>query len=84
MTVPQITNAYEHFLEYLASKVSPKDVLAFQAPKDEQERLQLLTEKNKTDELSPTEAIELEELLAFNRFMSLLKTKAYIALKQSE
>jgi hypothetical protein len=84
MAVPQVANAYEQFLEYLASKVSPADILAFQASDDEQKRLRILTEKNKAGDLSADEAQELEELLAFNRFMTLLKTKAYISLKQNE
>lgn len=84
MAVPQVATAYEQFLEYLASKVRPADILAFQASDAEQERLRVLTELNKTGELSTNEAHELEDLLSFNRFMTVLKTKAYIALKQSE
>ena len=78
------STAYDQFLEYLAQKVTPDDILAFQAPQEQQERLNELTEKNKSDTLTPEERTELDEMLAFNRLITLLKTRAYIALKQNE
>jgi hypothetical protein len=76
------SSVYDRFLGYLAEKVTPSDILSFQASDKDQERLSELTEKNKSDALSPEEAAELDELLAFNRLMTLLKVKAYAALKQ--
>ena len=76
------STAYDQFLEYLAQKVTPDDILAFQAPQEQQERLNELTEKNKSDTLTPEERTELDEILAFNRLMTLLKTRAYIVSKQ--
>jgi hypothetical protein len=75
------TSAYDQFLEYLAAKVSPEDILSFQDSAQEQGRLEELTEKNKADTLTPAERNELDEILAFNRLMTFLKTKAYAALK---
>jgi hypothetical protein len=72
-------NAYDQFLEYLATKVTPADILAFQASPQEQERLNILTEKNKSSVLTADESAELDEMLAFNRLMTLLKTRAYVA-----
>ena len=47
MALNKTSTAYDQFLEYLASKVTPTDILAFQASPEEQERLNALTEKNK-------------------------------------
>ena len=82
MALNKTSTAYDQFLEYLASKVTPTDILAFQASPEEQERLNALTEKNKQGAITPDESAELDDMLAFNRLMTLLKTKAYIALKQ--
>lgn len=84
MALVNTSSAYDQFLEYLAEKVSPADILAFKAPEKDQQRLDTLTEKNKTDTLTSDESAELEDLLAFNRVMTLLKTRAYVALKQNE
>jgi hypothetical protein len=75
------TSAYDQFLEYLAAKVSPEDILNFHASAKEQARLEELTEKNKSDTLTLSERNELDEMLAFNRLMTLLKTRAYAALR---
>jgi hypothetical protein len=76
------STAYDQFLEYLAQKVTLADILAFQAPQEQQERLNELTEKNKSDTLTPQEHTELDEMLAFNRLITLLKTRAYALIKQ--
>jgi hypothetical protein len=82
MALFKTSTAYDQFLEYLATKVTPADILAFQAAPQDQERLNALTEKNKTGVLTPDESAELDEMLAFNRLMTLLKTRAYVAIKQ--
>lgn len=76
------TNVYDQFIEYLAQHVSPDEILAFKASDKEQARLEELTEKNKAGTLTTDEATELEQMLDFNRLMTLLKTRAYVALKQ--
>lgn len=82
MALVRASSAYDQFLEYLAGKVTAEDILAFQAPEEAQERLDQLTQKNKAGTLTSVEAAELDEMLAFNRLMTLLKTKAYVALRQ--
>jgi hypothetical protein len=81
MALNKTSTAYDQFLEYLASKVTPADILDFQASPEEQKRLNVLTEKNKTGVIMPDESAELNEILAFNRLMTLLKTRAYIIQK---
>lgn len=76
------SSVYDRFLEYLAEKVSLADILAFQAPEKDQDRLNELTEKNKAETLTPGERVELDDMLAFNRLMTLLKVRAYTALKE--
>lgn len=83
MAFIKTSDAYDQFLEYLAAKVTPADILAFKAPEADQRKLDDLTEKNKAGTLTSDERAELEEMLAFDSLMTLLKTKAYVALKQN-
>ncbi len=81
MAFLKTSSAYDQFLGYLAEKVSPEDILAFHASPEDQERLNDLTDKNKAGTLTSAERDELENMLSFNRLMTLLKTRAYVALK---
>lgn len=82
MATMDIVSAYDEFLEYLAQKASPDEIIAFRASPTAQRRADELTELNKTGTLSDTEKIELEQMLHFNRLVSRLKAKAVRALNQ--
>lgn len=76
-----ILTVYDEFLEYLAQRAAPEEILAFKASEAAQRRADTLTERNKAGELSPDEALELEQMLRFNRLVVLLKAKAMKSLQ---
>ena len=81
MAVLDVVSVYDEFLEYLASKATPEEILAFRASEMAQQRADELTERNKAGTLTTEEAVELEQMLRFNRLVTMLKTKAVKALK---
>ena len=81
MTVVDIVSVYDEFLEYLAQKASPEEILAFKANDEAQRRADMLTEANKEGRLTAQEALELEQMLRFNRLVSKLKAKAINSIK---
>jgi len=78
-----IVSVYDEFLEYLAMKATPEEILAFRASEAAQQRADELTERNKAGMLTAQESAELEQMLHFNRLVSMLKSRAIKALKQS-
>jgi hypothetical protein len=77
-----ISTIYDELLDYLASKASPEDVLAFQASEEAEQRASYLSDKNNAGALTPEEEAELEQLLDFDRKVSLLKAQAALTLKR--
>lgn len=73
--VLQDLNIYDELAELLASMDSDK-VLRFHASKPAQQRLEILLEKNKADELTPLEAQELEKYMAVEHIVRLAKARA--------
>lgn len=81
MAIPQFMSVYDEFLDYLVSKASAEEILAFKASEVAQERADYLTEQNKSDRLTPDERVELEQLMEFDSLVSVLKAKALESLK---
>ena len=78
-----IVSVYDEFLEYLAQRATPEEILAFKASEDAQKRAEELTERNKAGTLTLAEATELDQMLRFNRLVVMLKAKAVNAHKKS-
>ncbi len=76
MAAMDIVSVYDEFLEYLAQKALPEEVLAFKASPSAQLRADELTERNKAGTLTEQEKLELDQMLHFNRLISRLKAKA--------
>jgi uncharacterized protein YciU (UPF0263 family) len=76
MATMDIVSVYDEFLEYLAQKADPQEVLAFKASSTAQRRADELTERNKDGTLTEQEKLELDQMLHFNRLVSRLKAKA--------
>ena len=83
MSTIDIVSVYDEFLEYLAQQATPEQILAFKASEAAQQRADELTERNKTGNLTAEERTELEQMLRFNRLVSMLKARAFKALKTS-
>jgi len=60
--------------------MTPAEILAFAPTEEQQRRADELTIRNKEGKLSTEEAEELKQMLAFNRWVILLKVKAYKSL----
>ncbi len=71
-----IVSVYDEFLEYLAQRATPEEILAFKASDAAQRRAEELTEHNKAGTLTPEEEVELDQMRRFNRLVSMLKAKA--------
>lgn len=59
------------------TKMTPEEILAFQPTKEEQQRADELTARNKEGKLTSEEAAELEQMLKFNLFIARLKAKSF-------
>ncbi len=81
MTTVDIVSVYDEFLEYLAQKASPEEVLDFKASATAQNRADELTEHSKAALITEEEKLELEEMLRINQLVSVMKAKAARELK---
>jgi hypothetical protein len=75
--------AFDAFLDYLVEKATPQEILAFSVSEEEQERATELLERQNAGQLTSEEKIELDRMLEFDRWVSLLKAKALAALKRA-
>ncbi len=67
---------YDEFLDYLIEKATPQEILAFRASPEAQATAQDLIERNNAGTLTPDETRVLNQMLEFERMMSVLKAKA--------
>lgn len=74
--------AYDRFLDRILESMSPEQILAFEASEEEQAYAQDLIERNNAGTLTPEESAQLDQMLQFERMMSVLKAKALRALKK--
>lgn len=82
MAINVVPPALHELVEYLAQTATPEQVLAFKVSATLQQRAEILTERNKAGELTPEEAVELEQMLETELLISRLKAKAAKALHQ--
>lgn len=82
MATVHLLPLYVEFLSYLVEKASPAEILAFQPSEDAQEYAWELLERNNEGTLTEEEKYRLEQMLQFERMMSVLKAKALAAQKQ--
>ena len=74
---PPLSNeVYRYILAFLATSPSPQAILDFRLTPAMQERASELLEKNRSDQLTPTESAELDEYVHINDLVSLLKARA--------
>jgi hypothetical protein len=73
--------AFDAFLDYLVEKATPQEILAFSVSEEEQERAGELLERQNAGKLTPDEKMELDRMLEFDRWISLIKAKALAAMK---
>lgn len=83
MTIPQTRPIFDEIIAFLASSPSAEAIIAYRPPEHLQARMSELLDKNAQDVLDEAEAIELDEFLRLNRFMSRLQAKVRQNLKAS-
>jgi hypothetical protein len=71
-----ITSVYDELIEYLAQTATPEQILAFKVSEAAQERVDDLLERNNEGELTLEEQAELQQILHFDRIVSLMKARA--------
>ena len=67
---------YRYVLEFLMSNPSPQAIVDFHPTPTTQERIGVLLEKNRTNQLTTEEASELDAYERLNRFVRQFKIKA--------
>jgi len=83
MAIPTPTTAFDEIIDFLSSAPSKEAIIAYQPPQQLQKRMHDLMQKNRQDNLSSDEQVELDEFLRMNRFMSRLQARTKQQLKQS-
>ncbi len=83
MAANVVSPVYQELVEYLARSATPEQILAFKVSDTMQQRADELLDKNNEGELTPEEGVELQQMLQFERMVTLLKAHAASSLKQS-
>jgi hypothetical protein len=73
----ETTLAYAEVLDFLLTRPTPHDILAFKVSDAAPARLRLLLDRNREEALSATEKAELDLYEQLEHLMILLKAKAY-------
>lgn len=77
-----IPSIYDELIDFLVDKASPEEILAFKPSQRAQTRAADLLDRNNAGVLTPEERLELEQMLYFERRVSLLKAQAAATLKK--
>lgn len=80
---PLSTQAYREAIAFLTQDLPPEAIAAFRFSDEIENRIAELLEKNRTDQLSQAEAVELERLSQLEEQLQLVKATALIKLNQA-
>jgi hypothetical protein len=72
----------DEVMEFLLTSPSPQQIIDFHASDVAQERLRYLLEANRSGTLTEAETAELDDAEQIDHFVTLLKAKAHLKLKQ--
>ena len=75
--------SYEEMVDLFAQGTTPAKILAFRPSRAAQARVHALLARNKTGDLSPEEAAELERFGELEHLMQLVKARAHRYLERS-
>lgn len=70
-----VAEAFGDFAEVLAA-MAPDKIITLRAPATMSERVEVLVQKKKSDELTEEEAVELERYLSLDLLITLAKARA--------
>jgi hypothetical protein len=69
--------AYAEVLDFLVTRPTPQEIVAFKVSAEAQERIRILLDKNRDGRLTETETAELDLYEQLEHMMILLKAKAH-------
>lgn len=73
VTIPPI---YAEFVEYLAQRATPEEIIEFRVSQQAQQRAETLIYKNNAGTLTPDEEVELQHMFQFDQMVSAIKARA--------
>ena len=82
MFATQLPPAYDSLLDFLAEKIAPEEILAYELNNSELERAAWLSEKSKVHQLTTDEAYELKMMTQVDLLVRGLRTRALAALNK--
>jgi hypothetical protein len=71
---PLPAKIYRYILDFLASKPTPEEIMAFRPTDEMEKRLKTLLTRSKTGEITPTEVKEIDEYEQIEHLIIMLKT----------
>ena len=80
MSLAPAETLFDEITDFLLSRPTPEEIIAFQPPERLNQRLHELLDKNKQDALLPDERRELDRFLHIDHLFTILKAKARIKL----
>ena len=81
MSTP-LTPIFDHFVDFLVEKASPREILNFQIPEQDKQRAMDLLDKQDVGDLTPEETSELHQMQEVDRLISILKARASDAISR--
>jgi hypothetical protein len=84
MSALPVATGLDEFLSFILERLTPEEILAYKVSPAVQQRINTLVELNSEDGLNSAERLELDEILEFERWMTLLKSKALAAIYDRE
>lgn len=82
MATPHVIPAFDAFLDHLVEKATPEEIIAFTVSPEDQQHATDLLERQSEGKLTSEETYELQRMAELDRLVSLLKAKAFAALKR--
>lgn len=80
---PLSTQAYREAITFLTQELPPEAIAAFRFSDEIENRINELLDKNRVDQLSQAEAVELERLSQLEEQLQLVKAAAFIKLNRA-
>ncbi len=80
MDVAPTTNLLDDMLEFILARPTLEEIIAYEVPKELDQRLHYLLDRNNQDTLQLEERAELDEFLRIGHILRMLKAKARLKL----
>ncbi|MDY6805203.1 MAG: hypothetical protein SXA11_15545 [Cyanobacteriota bacterium] len=75
---PLPARIYQYILDFILSKPTPEEIIAFRPTSEMEERLRMLLERSKGGKITAAESKELDEYERIQHIMIMLKTGVFL------